>query len=142
MDHTQIKNLDKLDSKGRAGLLAALMQDTYLSTACAAGKCRECRQIDKYRALVCVCQTCAHVDLSHTPTPPCGPLLHAARNRRHRKADYTYPGTEELGVRNDVMAAQLRVVRMTSALIPHTLHEELAWRHAVAACLVFAPRRL
>ncbi|MEU1816135.1 hypothetical protein ABZ543_13190 [Streptomyces roseifaciens] len=120
----------------------ALMERQYISTACAAGRCEDCRQVDKFRALPCLCPVCGHVDLAQGSPAACGPLLHAARTVREERRGYTYPPGEELGVRDDLLQAHLRVMRMCSALVPRALHQEFAWRHAISGVMVFAPRHL
>ncbi|MFV0135528.1 hypothetical protein ACLGIH_20290 [Streptomyces sp. HMX87] len=120
-----------------AAFLAALSTDLFLSPACAAGEHAECWQVDSFRGRPCCCPDCDHVDLRGAPPPATLPLLHLADDG-HQKPGYTYHKGQGLGVRTDLYRALNRVLE----LHVHELRRPyLTYRLAVAAALVYAPRR-
>lgn len=125
------------DVKPEVLFLAALAQDLHLSPACAADEHEHCWQVDPYSGRPCVCPECDHVDLDGAPPPATLPLLHLAEEGRVRRG-YTYYKGEGLGVRTDMYEALNRVLE----LHVHELRRPyLSYRLAVAAALVFAPRK-
>ncbi|MEW1922230.1 hypothetical protein [Streptomyces sp. NPDC088360] len=123
-------------------LLRGLMDVLYLSTACAAGQHSQCRQVDKFRSLVCCCPECAHTDIATgTPTGADAPLLHLAATKAERRDTHVYAAGEQLGIRQDLHRS------ITKTLEEHTRLNQaqrlnLAVQLGIASCLVFAPRRL
>lgn len=123
-------------------LMQSLMEVLYLSTACAAGQHSQCRQVDKFRSLVCCCPECGHADLvAGKETSVDAPLLHLAVTEAERRDTHVYAAGEQLGVRHDLLRS------LTKTLEEHTRLSEkqrldLAVQLGIAACLVFAPRRL
>lgn len=123
-------------------LLRGLMEVLYLSTACASGNHSQCRQVDKFRALVCCCPECEHTDLVTGKTTGADvPLLHLASTEGERRDSHVYAAGEQLGIRQDLLRS------LTKTLEEHTrLNEtqrlDLAVQLGIAAVLVFAPRSL
>lgn len=123
-------------------LMQSLMEVLYLSTACAAGQHSQCRQVDKFRSLVCCCPECQHADLAAgTGAGADAPLLHLAATEAEQRSTHVYAAGEQLGIRHDLLRS------LTKTLEEHTrLNEsqrlDLAVQLGIAACLVFAPRRL
>lgn len=123
------------DIRPEALFLAALAQGLFLSPACAAGRHQQCWQIDTFTGRPCCCPECDHVDQAGAP-PATKPLLHLTEEGRGRPG-YTYYKGEGLGVRSDLYEAMDRVL----ALHVHELRRPfIAYRLAVAAALVYAPR--
>lgn len=125
---------EPVTARAAAELLRTLMQNLYLSTACAAGDHGRCRLVDKYRGLPCCCTECDHTDLEGSPPAACVPLLHLGEDER--RPEYVYDD-QGLGVRGDLVQA------MSHVLEDH-VHElrrpAMAHQLAVAAALNFAPR--
>lgn len=123
-------------------LLRGLMEVLYLSTGCAAGQHSQCQQVDNFRSLVCCCPECGHTDLvAGKATRADAPLLHLAIAEGERRDTHVYAAGEQLGVRHDLLRS------LTKTLEEHTRLSEaqrldLAVQLGIAACLVFAPRRL
>lgn len=116
--------------------LAALSTDLFLSPACAASEHEKCWQVDLFSGRPCCCPECAHVDLHGAPPPAILPLLHLAEEGR-MEPGYTYFKDQGLGVRSDLVEALNHVLE----LHVHELRRPyLAYRLAVAAALVYAPR--
>lgn len=123
------------DVKPEALFLAALAQELFLSSSCAAGRHDRCWQVDPFSGRSCCCPECDHIDLQGAPPPAILPLWHLAEEGRHRPG-YTYNG-HALGVRNDVYEAVERALR----LHVHELRRpRVAYDAAVNAVLAMAPR--
>lgn len=126
-EHTNVRPL--------AELLRALMENLYLSTACAAGDHARCRLVDKYRGLPCCCTECEHTDLDGAPPPACTPLWHLAEEGRE-EAGYTYAG-QYLGVRSDLYEL---IERVLAGHVHELRRPPIAYEAAVAVALFLAPR--
>lgn len=125
-----------------AELLRGLMEVLYLSTSCASGNHRECRQVDKYRSLVCCCTECEHAELdANSPIGAGVPLLHLAVNEAERRDSHVYADGEQLGIRQDLFRSLVKVLDGRAGL-PEAQRLDLAVQLGVAAVLVFAPRSL
>lgn len=123
-------------------LMRGLMEVLYLSTACASGNHSQCRQVDKFRSLVCCCPECEHTDLvAGTPTGADVPLLHLAATEAEQRDTHVYGADEQLGVRQDLVRSIAKTLEEDSRMNEaRRLH--LAVQVGICACLVFAPRSL
>jgi hypothetical protein len=128
--------IDPTDVHPEVAFLAVLSTDLFLSPACAAGEHEKCWQVDTFTGRPCCCPECDHVDRHGAPPPATLPLLHLAEEGRC-EAGYTYHNGQGLGVRTDLVQAMNRALE----LHVHELRRPyLAYRLAVAAALVYAPR--
>lgn len=109
------------------------MQELYLSTACARGDHVNCRQVDKYGALVCCCE-CGHGAPPGPKVQLTGPLLHPVDRPEEQLAGYIY--REGMGRRVDLVALATRVVLTVRADPP----ERKVLDVADMIALFFAPR--
>ncbi|MFJ4739104.1 hypothetical protein [Streptomyces sp. NPDC088775] len=132
-----------LPTSQAAELLRSLMEVLYLSTACASGNHSQCRQVDKFRALVCCCPECGHVDLQASGATSAGtPLLHLAGTNAERLDSHVYADGEALGVRADLVRALEKTLEETTRRTSGGRRRRIAVQLGIAACLTFAPRSL
>jgi hypothetical protein len=132
-----------LDDHTAAELLHALMQRLYLSTACAAGDHIHCRQVDKYRSLVCVCTQCEHIPPTTAPEAMAGvPLLHLRERGEDRSPHHVYGKSDPLGVRVDVVRALEKSFTDHVPDIRKGRRVDAAHLAGLTVCLMLAPRRL
>lgn len=129
-----------------AWLVMKLASRIYISTACVADQHSECRTIDKYRALPCLCPVCGHVSTGQGDPVECGPLLHYAEERQ--ELGYRYRAAPGLGVRGDLY----RVLRKELVVLEPPAErswglpeiragmDEVAYKQAVAVAMALAPR--
>ncbi|MEV8399259.1 hypothetical protein [Streptomyces niveus] len=126
-----------------AVLMRQLMEVLYLSTACASGNHRQCRQVDKFRSLVCCCPECQHSDLRAVgPTSASTPLLHLARTPPERLESHIYSHGELLGVRSDLVLALEKTLQESAPRVREKDRQQVSVQLGIAACLTFAPRSL
>jgi hypothetical protein len=97
-----------MERASKIKILKGLMDELYLSTACAAGNHLECRLVDKFRGLVCCCPDCDHEGRSPKKQLLTGPLLHSANTIAEQRSGYIYRGG--LGRRVDLLRLATRVM--------------------------------
>lgn len=131
------------DMQSDIELLHRLQEKYYLSTACAAGDHRQCRNVDKYRTMVCVCTECAHGNTQLPPGLSCGPLIRSGLELDDwERSAYSFWEDSEVGVRTDVTGAVIRTLANRFPEFPSTRLAEAGHRIGLSVGLVVAPRML